>query len=310
MIFLDLPRHLKTERFPAYCVYGEDAYLCAKALEHLTALVTFCPELNLSILTAPATAGEIAEAAQVLPMGELRATVVREYAGKDFDAVNAYLKRPEPSNVLVFYYPGGEFPAKLKGAEPVDCRKLDAFTLTKWIRGKLSVTDDGARLLIELCSSDMSRISAETEKLKSYDPDGTLTAKDVRELVAPDAEYRIYRLADAAAKGEGLQAFEMLEGFIADKLPPVTLMSNISNYFRRLLYVSINGAGGDTAAALNVKPYALEASARQARSFTQRSLKRITDLLRDYEFSVKSGKMNDYGALIIALNAIFIAQAR
>jgi DNA polymerase III delta subunit len=307
MYFSALSRHLTTERLPAYCIYGEDEYLCAKALEQLTALVSFCPELNVSFLTAPAASAEIAEAAQVLPLGEIRLTVVKEYAGKEFDAVNAYLKSPAPTSTLVFYYPGGDMPLKLKGAEPVNCRKLDTAALTRWIRGKLAVTDEGAELLAALCSQSMSRISAETEKLKSYDPDGVLTAEDVRALVAPDAEYRIYKLADAAARGEGARAFEMLDGFIADKFPPVTLMSTVAGHFRRLLYVSLNGTGEDAARALGAKPYALESAARQARLFTQRNLKKIADLLREYELSVKSGKMNDYGALMLAVNGILLS---
>ena len=203
MTYLALSKSLRDGGKPAYCIYGEDGYLCADALRQIVGLVTFCPELNVAYLTAPPGGKEIAEAASQLPIGDLRVTVVKEYGGKDFDAVNEYLESPDPSNILVFYYPGGEYPLKLKGAEPVDCRRLDGGTLVKWITGKLDVSPDGAYLLTELCSLDMSRISAETEKLKSYKPGGVLTAEEVGELVAPDAEYRIYKLADAAARGEG-----------------------------------------------------------------------------------------------------------
>ena len=304
MNFLSLSKNLKEGRLPAYCIYGEDEYLCAAALAQIVGLVAFCPELNVSFLAAPQSAREIAEAASQLPIGELRVTVVKEYGGKDFDAVNKYLESPDPSNVLVFYYPGGEYPPKLKGAEPVDCRKLDGGTLARWIAAKLDVSQDGAYLLAELCSQNMSRINAEAEKLKSYKPGEKLTAAEVAELVAPDAEYRIYKLADAAAKGDGTKAFSLADAFIAEKMAPVALISAVCTHFRRLLYVSINGAGEETARALGVKPYALEMSARQARSFTQRSLKKILDTLHAAELGVKSGKIDDCGALNLAVAEI------
>jgi DNA polymerase III delta subunit len=152
----------------------------------------------------------------------------------------------------------------------------------------------------------MTRISVETEKLRGFTAEGeVLTARDIEEMVAPDTDFRVYELSDAAARGDRAAAFRIANAFIADKLPPVTLMSGLYSHFRRLLYAAITaGSSDEIARLLNVKPYAARAAAGQARRFTPRRLKRIADTFHDYETAVKSGKMNDYGAFILTIARI------
>jgi DNA polymerase III delta subunit len=307
--FTGFKEQLNSERAAAYLLCGDDPGVIRLALSFLTETVTVLPEFNTSYLSGGASAQDITEACELLPMGApFRLVIARDFApkGDDTARLNAYLARPNPACTLALVCADGA--DGLKGAETVDCNRIDQNMLSRWVRreGAKAGTDiapAAADLLCNYCSCLMLRVGTEVEKLAAYGK--RITADDVRELVEPDTEYVIYRIADSIARGDCEGALRAAEGCIRNKQQPSALLSAAYSHFRRLLYCAVSRDEQTVLASrLGVKPYAAQMSVRQARSFTPARLYRIVKLFCDAELNIKSGAMKDYNALILIINAV------
>lgn len=313
MLFSDLKKHIRSgELFPAYLVTGEDAFLVAGALSMFRALAEPMPDFNLSELTAPESAAAIVEACECLPLGADRRVVIVSQCKTDLGPIAAYLQNPCPSTVLVFCAekPENNLSKLMAKLTIVDCAKLDKSTVRAWIAAKssafgASITAAAADLLIEYCASDMSRVSAELQKLCAYRTDGVVSDADVAALVAPTLDFKIFALSEAVAAKQSQKAAVILKSLVESGVSPVMLLGLLYAHFRRLLYVSVTPPYDRMAADLGVKEYAVKKAKEQATRFTPVRLKRICDWLQAYDYDVKSGKMTDKNALeLIVLQSL------
>jgi DNA polymerase-3 subunit delta len=319
MKYSELEKNLSKARLPAYNIFGNDDWLVRGALKRLTGLVVDFPDMNINYLSEKADGLEIKEACELLPMmGDLRVVVAAPTALKKDGAeiLNAYLKKPNPSTALVLL--SGEEPIKgIKDIEAVDCGKLSASAINKIIAGEcakagVSMNEGAAFKLIEYCGNSMTRISGELQKLIAWaGAGGKLDDAAVALMVEPESEYRIYQLADAAAKGSAALCMKITAKSLADKIAPSAMLAGLYSHFRRLLYCAVSNLGGDElTAVLGVKPFAAENARRQAKMFTKMRLKRINDLCNQSETNIKSGKMYEYNALILTLMYIVNSERR
>ena len=310
MKYLELEKNLNKQRLPAYNIFGADDYLKDAALKRILGLVTEFPDMNINFFGEKAEAADIRDACELLPMmGDIRvvAAAVSAFKKDGADVINAYLENPNPCAVLVLL--SGEEPVKgVKDAEPVDCGKLSSSALNKIIAGECAkagvpIDENAVLKLIDYCGNNMTRISGELQKLISWaGAGGKIDAAAVALMVEPESEYKIYQLADAAAKGDAALCMRIVQKCLADKLAPSAMLAGIYSHFRRLLYCAVSKGGDEElAAALGVKPFAVINARRQAQAFTKMRLKKINDLCNRSEMNVKSGKIYEYNALILTL---------
>ena len=310
MKYLELEKNLNKQRLSAYNIFGADDFLRELALKRILGLVTEFPDMNINFFGEKADAADIRDACELLPMtGDIRAAVAEISAFKKdgADIINAYLKNPNPCAVLVIL--SGEDPIKgVKDIEPVDCGKLSSSALSKIIAGEcakagVSADESAALKLIEYCGSSMTRINGELQKLAAWaGQGGRIDAAAVALMVEPESEYRIYQLADAAAKGDAALCMRITQKCLADKIAPSAMLAGIYSHFRRLLYCAVTKGGDEEIAeVLGVKAFAVQNARRQAAMFTKMRLKKINDLCNRGEMNVKSGKTYEYNALILTL---------
>ena len=256
------------------------------------------PEFNVSY----AIDGELLSVAEVLPLGGSLRVVFG--SSKQLSELDKYLLNPNPSTVVVLV---GEL-GKLKtgqGVEMIDCNRLDAGLLTKYIgalvkKTGLTIEVSAANLLIEYCSRLLSRIKTELDKLIGFCGEGgVISAENVREMVAPDLEYKVFELSDAIIKGDKERALLMLHDMLNEGAGSAQkVFGLLYGHFRRLLYVAL-AQPNDTALSekLGVKDYAVAVARRQAEKFSKAKLKGIVDKLHDIDFGIKNGKIGDRIAL-------------
>lgn len=311
MQFVELKQHLNEKQFlPAYMVVGEDAFLRSLAADMFKGLITQLTELNLSILTAPDSDRLILEAAESLPfMSDIRVVMVYEFSG-DMQKIIKYLNNPCPSTVLVFVNQSLEsnFAKAAKLFEPVECDRLSELWLKKWIGMRVkqngcNITEDAATVLIDYCAKSLTRIVGETDKLCAFKLGGTIESNDVKKLVSPDIEIKIYELSDAISSKNAQRASIILNGLLYDDTPVVNLMGLLYAHFRRLLYCSVTEGYPEMAADLKVKEYAVKKSRELAAKYSPKRLKKICDSFHKADYDFKSGRITD----IMALN-LFIME--
>jgi DNA polymerase-3 subunit delta len=292
------------QSFSVYLFEGEDSYFRERGMNLLKKKFVSEPDLNFVTLDGGVSVGELISSVEGFPfMSEKRMTVVREfYPKQDYlkSGLKDYLNNPSSSSILVIL---NEKPTenikKFESVCVVDCKKADTALLIKWIKAEcssLSVAIDGetAKVLSEYCLSDMTRIQTETHKLCAYVGDGgTITKKDVDDMVSRDYEYKIYEMTDYIAKKKFDNALCVIKDMMAKGETSQRILVAVYNYFRKLLHAAISDMPlSEMATAFGVKEFAARKTKEQAAMFKKRALKSAVDALTEADYAIKSGKID------------------
>ena len=101
-------------------------------------------------------------------------------------------------------------------------------------------------------------------------------------------------------------AFLLVDAMLKNKEQPVSIISAISNHFRRLFFIARSQFNSlDLAEMLNIKEFAVKKYKEQINNFSVKQLKSIFDLTVKVEFKCKSGQMDGKSALVYLISSIF-----
>ena len=253
----------RREVAPVYVLFGPETYLRDLAVK------TICnysfaegdardfneTEFSLNVegnLMAALSAAEqlpMMSSRRVIRISDVRvsATGAKDTLREDDEAlVDAYLKRPSNSSVVIFI--ADEFDKRRKitkllfdHAVAVEFAELKDAELAKWARDKVrdagsEIDDRALRLLVTLVGSDVRRLTLEIEKLSVAALPGKLISSEMVELlVANSREISNFDLTDSLFSGRKNDALRILNKILDDGAEPVMLLGLISYNVRRLL---------------------------------------------------------------------------
>ncbi len=310
MKFKELKKSLAEKAEAIYLVSGEDAFFVEHSFKLICDAYLKEPSINLTVFSGQDIKDNVAPLLSALYsypfLGDKRIVAAKEFypSASALKQMKGYFDDPMPSTIFVILNSApSETLAKQPGVTLVDCAKGDFSLLSGWIvyEGKKSgvtFTQSAVNRLIDACSYDMTRISAETGKLVAFALDTkTVTEDDVMKLCPSGDDYKLYEVVDLISKKDKDRAFsvlyDMLSGSDAQRL-----YSSLYNHFRRLLYAAIGGASAqETAKALKVKDYAIKKAKEQSMKFSVKRLKEIVDKLAEYDAAFKSGTVLPGSAL-------------
>ena len=309
MKYIELKSSLKQGTKNAYLIFGDDRYLCYDALKKIeSSLAIAIADMNsVTISGESSSAKEIVESANLYPFGDLyRLVVVKHFnPSKDKEAFNViqnYLNNPLQSTVLVFFSPdGADFFKGMKNIESVDCSKIDAKTISIYVKNFLAKQGIGSNdevidKLILYCNFDMARITSELEKLSAYVLDTKILTMDVVEKnVTQDREFQVFQLAEFIAKGDVESANKLVDSIMTKAGMGFTILSPLYNNYRRALFVAVNKdkTPAELANLLSVKEFAIKMLKNQINVFSTKQLKAIVDMIADYDRKIKVGEMKE-----------------
>jgi len=286
-----------------YILTGDDSFVVKSAVNMFSVFSGEFRDLNFTFFGKDASISEVIAALLTPPMfSEYRVVCVNDYTG-DLKQIKEYLKNPSSTSVLLFT---GALTPNFNGIIPlceiVDCNRLEKSYLEGWVvrkaaSQKISVSQKAASLLVEYCNRDMNSVYNELVKLMDY-AEGAIDESDVKELVSPQIEYKVFELSEAIAEKNADKAVELVNLMLAENNSSVSLMGMLFNHFRRLLFVSLNPKSDTLSSDLKVKEYAVKVALRQAAKFSPRRLKAVFDRLNSLDAGVKAGKISDKNALM------------
>ena len=286
-----------------YILTGDDSFVVKSAVNMFSVFTGEFRDLNFTYFNKDASISEVIAALLTPPMfSEYRVVCVNDYTG-DLKQIKEYLKNPSSTSVLLFT---GALTPNFNGIIPlceiVDCNRLEKSYLEGWVvrkaaSQKISVSQKAASLLVEYCNRDMNSVYNELVKLMDY-AEGAIDESDVKELVSPQIEYKVFELSEAIAEKNADKAVELVNLMLAENNSSVSLMGMLFNHFRRLLFVSLNPKSDTLSSDLKVKEYAVKVALRQAAKFSPRRLKAVFDRLNSLDAGVKAGKISDKIALM------------
>lgn len=298
-----------------YLVEGDDYYLYDKAFSMIkNACQITMDDFNINIFDDESfNLTKFFNATEMLPMADpKRLVVLKGCKITESDKKNLYellLKIPKTTTVLILDY-NNNFEYLKKDFVFVDASRMDQHTVGKLVIAYLAkqgkqISSEALTALIEACNGYLTRIFSELGKLVYYDVNSPLiTKKMVDELVTKDTEFSVFELTEALSKKNGDKAIKILK--LMEKEQGVFTL--IANQFRRLFYASISDLPNlELAKLLGVKEFAVIKARQLAKGFSKAQLNKISSLLEELDFSVKSGAILQQNALyLLVFNIIYV----
>lgn len=296
--FISLKEKLKNNFFPLLVVYGNDLWLKEKAIENIVGSLDITVDINISRFEQTSDFDAVFMACATLPFMDRYRAVIAELIvpqGRKAQELKERLEKfaayPQQSCCLIIVCDNPKPFETVRGAEKVDCSRLDTENVVRWITSyvrlnKGNIDRNTALKIAEYCLNDMARVSTETEKLVGYSPD--VTQENVQLLVHKDMEYVVFDLGKAIAVKNVEKSLSMVSSLIEKGEEPRSLFSVLYNFYRRMYYVRTSeGSNESKAELLGVKPYALRYVAEVAAGYRPVQLKKALNLFLDADAKIK-----------------------
>lgn len=201
---------------PVYYLMGEEPYYIDRLSDYIAENVLTEEErgFNQMVMYGQDTdLGSIIASAKRYPMmADYQVIIVKEaQALRNIDELVYYLKKPQPTTVLVFCHKHGTLDRRKKTAVEIEkvgrlfeSKKLKDSMLptfiTNYVRTKGTAIDvKAANMMVESIGADLSRLASELDKLiiaklKNEDP---ITPELVEECVGISKDYNVFELKNA-----------------------------------------------------------------------------------------------------------------
>lgn len=327
---------VKTRKLkPAYVLVGDEAFFrnrCRAAiLEHLVepGLYEFSVhEVDLATTSVAelldrARTPSLMAPFQVFFVRNVKALYGRGSHKEEFDAIEAYVKDPNPGAVLIFVADHIGIPADARRMEMNDRDRYERIRDTlgefcgivelarveegdgvKWVLETAAaqgakVEPDAARELVDALGADMMMIAGELEKLLLYVGEKKrITLGDVETMVLAAKQRSLYELTDAISAGDRPKALAVLDALLSSGDGDEAAIGHLymlARTFRQMLIVLERNVRDSRAIwqalwqGFRVPPFAADDLIRQARRYkSRRDLTRALRLVARADLAIRS----------------------
>ncbi len=238
-------------------------------------------------------------------MGDRQVIIVREAQDiKNFDALEAYIKQPQTSTILVFCYKGKSLDKRKTLAKTIDksgvlfeSKKLYENQLPDWITKYVStkgftISPKASILLSEFLGNDLSKITNEVDKLCILIPAGSLISPEIIEKnVGISKDYNIFELNNAIGAKDFDKVMRIVQYFAANPKgnPFVVTISTLHGFFLKVMtYHFAPDKNPDSLAALmKVNKFFMKDYQLAAKNYPPKKISAIFELLNEYDLKSK-----------------------
>jgi len=294
-----------------YLFYGEEKYQIEKAVENITAKVVGSNKnsFNYQVFYGSETSGAaITQAALTLPfLSPKKFLLIKETENiPDLQNLVRLVEKTPDHCYLVFLADKVDFRQKFFAAlrkigtevrfwKPFES-KLPGWIVQHTREKGIKITADAIDSLIGFCGTDLMRLENELEKIFLYiGQKKIIEAKDVSEAAGGEAIHTIFELTDSIGNGNIGRAIDIVNQLLITGEPPLRIMALIIRQFRNIWQGRQMISQGDSleliGKKLRVSKLSLKNFIRQTKRFNDHSLKRIFNILLDYDFRFKSSRI-------------------
>ncbi len=306
-------RDLQAGQFkPVYLLMGEESYYIDRITDYIIehALREEERDFNQTIVFgADVTAVQVVDMAKRYPMmAERQVVVVKEAQNiKNWDKMEAYFEKPQPTTVLVIAYKNGSIDAKKKivtKAQQVgvvfESKKKRDYELPGFIEGYLktkncTIENKAAQMMAEHIGADLSRMVSELDKLIiSLGDDRRVTPDVVEQQIGVSKDFNGFELKNAIARRDVMKAYQIVNYF--DKNPKsggaFILVPTLFNFFQNLFlayYAPNRNNENDVARWLEIRGgvWAARDYVTAMRNYSATKVMQIIDKIRETDAKMK-----------------------
>lgn len=246
---------------------------------------------------------------------------------EEFDALEAYVKQPNPDAVLIFVADHISIPADARRMELTDRDRYERIRDTlgeycgivelarveesegvRWVTETaaaqgVTVEPDAARELVDALGADMMMVATDLEKLILYAGEKRrITLGDVETMVLAAKQRSLFELTDAISARDRVRALKVLDALLSSgegEEAAIGHLYMLSRTFRQMLVVLEKNVRDSRAIwqalwqGFRVPPFAAEDLIRQARRYTsRRDLTRALRLVARADLALRSSPPN------------------
>lgn len=296
---------------PVYYLMGEESYYIDRLAAYIASQVLTEEERDFNLITlfgTETTTHDVVHAALSYPMGSERQVVIVKEAQalRDIDGLEGYLKKPQPSTVLVFCHKNGTLDKRKSVSRLIEkvgvlyeSARLRDYQLPPWIRDylrrrKVGIEPQAESMMAEYVGPDLNRMAGELDKLilslnaavaNGGSAARIVTPALVAEHIGLSKEFNVFELTDALAQKNVLKIRQITNYF--DKNPKQNPIQKtlpvIFKFFQNLMmaYYSPDRTAAGIAAWVGMNPYVTEKTILPAmRLYTGRDVLAIIGQIR------------------------------
>lgn len=252
-----LMRDLKAKKYaPVYYLMGDEPYYIDKVTNFIADNVLSEEERDFNqtvLFGSDVTAATIVEAARRYPMmAERQVVIVKEAQNiKKTEPLEAYLRHPQPSTLLVMCHKGAAVDkrkawgkAVVSRAVVMESKKMRERELPSFIENYLkakgaSIDPKSTQIIADSIGADLSRLTSELDKVLIALPDDNkrVTPTVVEEQIGVSKDFNAFELRDAIVNRNVFKANQIIKYF--DENPKAgsiySFLPMLFNYFQNLL---------------------------------------------------------------------------
>lgn len=338
----DFKKSLSSGTFSSvYLIYGEEKYLVKYYTGRLCEKVAGKKPSDFDYVKMPAETDlqDIAAACEQFPLfSQYKCVTVSDYRfdempEKDFRLLMRFCEELTLPSVLIFTMPtlvrDPKKTAKLQKFADAVQKYGTVLELPK--RGELALErqlvswaekNNGCELslpnaarIIGLCGTDMTTLHNELSKLCAYANGGEITEAIIRQLVAKNAEVRVFALSDCIMSNDYNGAYRQLYGLFEQNEKPEIILSVLSSVFIDMYRTKVAAESGKTISELAAdfkygkREFLLKNASKRASRYSTTVLRRMLDVILMADQELKS-KPSDRQILLETLLAKLLLEAR
>lgn len=254
-------RSLKERKFmPVYVLMGDEPYYIDRIANYIADNVLSPEERDFNqtvLFGSDTTAAQVADLARRYPMmAERQVVIVKEAQDiKILDAVDAYLKNPMKSTVLVWCHKNGSLDRRkrasasiLAAADKIGVvfeskklrdRELAPFVISYLREHQTDIDTKSVQMIIDHIGADLNRLVSELDKVLLSLPDNNrnITPDIVERQIGVSKDFNAFELRNAIVQRDVYKANQIIKYF--DTNPKAgslySLIPMLFNYFQNLM---------------------------------------------------------------------------
>ncbi len=309
----------------AYLLYGDEKYLLRSYKKKLLNAVT-SPDDNMNFTTfdGPKTSlGEVIDLAETLPFfAEYRVILLTDtgfFHGANEELTN-YLAAVPEQTILIFveskvdgrtktYKQIKKYGCVMEFKHPDDAM-IERWALSYLKREKISITRDAWSEFLDRCPEDMDCMEMELKKLASFAADTKIINKsDVEALITKTTESKVYDMVDAALAKDIHKALLLYHDLLANKEPPIMLMTPFLQKLDQLyLFKSLTASGlsnAEIASRTKQRDWIVRNGLNTCRKLSAKQLQELLVAASDTHYLATTGGMDPQLAIETLLVTIY-----
>ena len=242
---------------PLYILMGEESYFIDKITDFIAqnALREEERDFNQTVcFGSDVSAAAVADMARRYPMmAERQVVIVKEAQNiKQWDQLEQYFEKPQPTTVLVIAYKNGTIDGRKKiltkaqnaGAVIFESKKLyerdlPVFMVDYLKRHQATIDHKSCQMIAEHIGSDLSRLTSELDKVLITLPenDRRVTPEIVEREIGISKEYNIFEFRNAIVQRDVLKANRIVKYFDSNQKAGslFAVLPNLFSYFQNLM---------------------------------------------------------------------------